>query len=359
MSHGSPDGADPGEAGAPAGKKATGEPKHVAEAELIAVRRQKAARLRDRGQNPFANDLGEDPPLRALHEVRAHHAAARGPDGKYDAEKIASETFRVAGRILFVRAMGGLTFVRLRDRTGELQLYCEETTLGEEYGRLAEFDLGDIVEAVGTATATKKGELSIRPSALRLLSKAYRPLPTKTSFRDVDARYRMRYVDLVANPSVASVFRGRSAIVSALRGFLDARGFLEVETPTMHTLIGGAAARPFVTHHNALDMRLFLRIAPELYLKRLLVGGFDRVYEVARCYRNEGLSTRHNPEFTMLEFYQAYATYETLMDLTEVLLRHVDAELAQRMPMEHATWSAEQDESRHVGFWPRDGGSKT
>ncbi|MCC6525572.1 MAG: lysine--tRNA ligase [Polyangiaceae bacterium] len=307
---------------------------------LIAVRKHKAATVRARGDNPFANDVGRDPALVALAEVRAHAAPARGPDGRYAADAVPAGRFRVAGRILFLRGMGGVTFVRLRDRTGELQLYCDEAVLGAAYARLEELDLGDFVEAVGTATATKKGELSIQAESFRLLSKAYRPLPTKTSFRDVEARYRMRYVDLVANPPVASVFRARSTIVSALRSFLDARGYLEVETPTMHTVIGGAAAKPFVTHHNALDLRLYMRIAPELYLKRLLVGGFERVYEVARCYRNEGLSTRHNPEFTMLEFYQAYATYETLMDLTEELLRAVDAELARRMPEEHPAWLA-------------------
>jgi lysyl-tRNA synthetase class 2 len=164
-------------------------------------------------------------------------------------------------------------------------------------------------------------------------------LPTKTSFKDVEQRYRMRYVDLVANKEVQGVFRARSSIVGAVREFLDARGFLEVETPTMATLVGGAAAKPFHTHHNALDMGLVMRIAPELFLKRLVVGGLERVYELGRCYRNEGLSTRHNPEFTMLEYYEAYATYETLMDQTEELLRFIDRRLAERMPTEHAAWS--------------------
>ncbi|MCC6553079.1 MAG: lysine--tRNA ligase, partial [Polyangiaceae bacterium] len=263
----------------------------------------------------------------------------RTPEGRYDAARVEPIPFRVAGRVLFVRSFGGVTFVRVRDRTGELQLYCDAATM-RDLERLEDLDLGDFVEARGPAMATQKGELSLRVEALRLITKAYRPLPTKTSFKDVEARYRMRYVDLVANPGVAAVFRARTAIVAALREFFDARGFLEVETPTMHTLIGGAAAKPFVTHHNALDMRLFMRIAPELYLKRLVVGGFERVYEIARCYRNEGLSTRHNPEFSMLEYYQAYATYETLMDQTEALLRHVDARLAERMPEEHAAWAS-------------------
>jgi lysyl-tRNA synthetase class 2 len=188
---------------------------------------------------------------------------------------------------------------------------------------------------------TQKGELSIEPTTVRLLTKAMRPLPEKWhGLTDVELRYRHRYVDLVANPEVKEIFVARSIIVRELRRYLDDLGFLEVETPTMHTLIGGAAAKPFVTHHNTLDMRLFMRIAPELYLKRLVVGGVDRVYEMARCYRNEGISTRHNPEFTMLEAYRAYATYETLMDMTEDMLRTVDARLAAQMPEAYARWTA-------------------
>lgn len=305
---------------------------------LILARRTKAALVRSRAENPFANDVAQ---LTDLGSVRSRFDSARNAEGRYDAEAIAPETFRVAGRVLFLRSFGGVTFVRLRDRTGELQLYCEEEFLGDAYARLeSDLDLGDIVEASGSAMATQKGELSLRATSLRLLTKAYRPLPTKTSFKDVESRYRQRYVDLVANPAVASVFRARTVIVAALRSFLDARGFLEVETPTMHSLVGGAAAKPFSTHHNALDVDLFMRIAPELYLKRLVVGGFERVYEIARCYRNEGLSTRHNPEFTMLEYYQAYADYKVLMDQTEALLRDVDRRLAERLPTEHAAWAA-------------------
>ncbi|AKT42339.1 lysine--tRNA ligase [Chondromyces crocatus] len=312
---------------------------HAAEAALIAARKAKAARVRERGENPFANDVTTGEKLVDLAAVRARFESVRGEGGRYDATLVEAVPFRVAGRILFLRSFGGVVFIRLRDRTGELQLYCEQGTL-DGWDRLDDLDLGDLVEAHGKAMATNKGELSIRAEAIRMLTKAYRPLPTKTSFKDVESRYRMRYVDLVANPPVASVFRARTAIVSGLREFFDERDFLEVETPTMHSIIGGAAARPFLTHHNALDMQLFMRIAPELYLKRLLVGGFERVYEIARCYRNEGLSTRHNPEFSMLEFYQAYATYETLMDLTEAMLRHVDAKLAHKMPAEHAAWAA-------------------
>jgi lysyl-tRNA synthetase class 2 len=314
---------------------------------LIAARKAKAARVRARGDNPFANDVtdrGRTTKLHALAEVRALFADARRPDGKYDRDAVAERraTVRVAGRILFLRSFGAGAFVRLRDRTGELQLYCQEPVLGASYARLDDLDLGDFVEAEGETMATDKGELSVNPTRIRLLTKAHRPLPTKTTFKDVEQRYRMRYVDLVANPAVGAVFRARSIIVSALREFFDARGFLEVETPTMGTVVGGALARPFATHHNALDLKLFMRIAPELYLKRLVVGGFERVYEIGRCYRNEGISTRHNPEFTMLEYYQAYATYETLMDQTEEMMRFADARLAERLPEAHSAWSAER-----------------
>jgi lysyl-tRNA synthetase class 2 len=314
---------------------------HAAEAALIAARKAKAARVRERGENPFANDLAAgERPLTPLADVRAHHASEANAAGRYDKDAVLarSERFRVAGRVLFLRSFGAGAFLRIRDRTGELQLYCQESTLGAGFGRLEDLDLGDFVEAEGATMATDKGELSLDPTRLRLVTKAYRPLPTKTTFKDVEQRYRMRYVDLVANKDVASTFRARAYLLAGLRDFLDARGFLEVETPTMSSIVGGALAKPFETHHNALDMQLFLRIAPELYLKRLVVGGFDRVYEVARCYRNEGVSTRHNPEFTMLEYYQAYATYETLMDQTEELLRFVDARLAEKLPEAHAEW---------------------
>ncbi len=311
---------------------------------LIAARKAKAERVRARGENPFANDVTKKDatPLTPLAEVREHHASELNGEGKYDKAAVATraKTFRVAGRILFLRSFGAGAFVRLRDRTGELQLYCQETSLGQGFARLEDFDLGDFVEAEGTTIATDKGELSLDPSAVRLLTKSHRPLPTKTSFKDVEQRYRMRYVDLVANKEVTNVFRARAEIVAALRHFLDGRGFLEVETPTMSSIVGGALAKPFATHHNVLDMKLFMRIAPELYLKRLVVGGFERVYEIARCYRNEGVSTRHNPEFTMLEYYQAYATYDTLMDQTEELFRAVDASLAAKLPAAHAEWSA-------------------
>ncbi len=224
-----------------------------------------------------------------------------------------------------------------------MQLLVSESALGEAYAHLEDIDVGDFVEAEGTVTASKRGELSVEPVRVRILTKALRPPPEKWhGLTDVETRYRQRYVDLVANPPVADVFRARSLIVRATRKVLDDAGFLEVETPTMHTLVGGAAAKPFLTHHNALDMQLFMRIAPELYLKRLLVGGLDRVYEIGRCYRNEGISTRHNPEFTMLEYYWAYATYDELMTFTELLLRAIDDDLRDAMPEAHAKWKAER-----------------
>lgn len=316
---------------------------------LIAARRAKAEKLRARGENPFANDVvpRKGGTTLDIGELRGKAATAKGDDGKYAEDKVKEAAkgavFHVRGRIIAFRSAGGLSFLRLRDRTGEIQLLASEAAMGAEYTRLEEMDLGDIVEAEGTLTSSKRGELSIEPSRVRILTKALRPPPEKWhGLQDVETRYRQRYVDLVANPHVADVFRARSHIVRATRKVFDEMGFLEVETPTLHTIIGGAVARPFNTHHNALDMDLFMRIAPELYLKRLLVGGLERVYEIGRCYRNEGISTRHNPEFTMLEYYWAYATYDVLMDFTEKLLRAIDAELAKAMPEAQPKWKAER-----------------
>jgi len=321
-----------------------------AEENLIQARRSKAEKLRARGENPFANDVvpKNGGTTVDISELRTRAAAARTEDGKYTEAQVkeltAGAVFHIRGRVVAFRSAGGLTFLRLRDRTGEVQLLISEAQMGAEaYARLEEIDLADIVEAEGVLTASKRGELSIEPSRVRILTKALRPPPEKWhGLQDVETRYRQRYVDLIANPPVSDVFRARSHIVRATRRVFDDAGFLEVETPTMHTLIGGAVARPFNTHHNALDMNLFMRIAPELYLKRLLVGGLDRVYEIGRCYRNEGISTRHNPEFTMIEFYWAYVTYEHLMNFTETMLRSIDAELAKSMPEAHAKWEKER-----------------
>ncbi len=319
---------------------------------LIAARRGKADRLRDRGENPFANDaeLGD---RTWVHDLRERFAGALVDDpeaARYSPEQVAAlageQAVHVAGRITARRGFGKASFLRLRDATGEIQLFAKKDVLGTGFAALDDIDIADHVEARGVPMVTKTGELSLQIAELRLLTKALRPLPDKWhGLTDVDTRYRRRYVDLVANPSVKAVFHARTLVVQGLRRFLDDQGFLEVETPTLHSIIGGAAARPFHTHHNTLDLDLFLRIAPELYLKRLLVGGLERVYEIGRCYRNEGISTRHNPEFTMLEFYQAYATYDLLMDQAERMLRFVDEHLAAGMRRlglgaEYADWDS-------------------
>jgi len=304
---------------------------------LIQQRREKAARLREQGQNPFANDVRLDK-RSTIRELRQKFAAALidAKELRYDPAKVEElgnqESLLVFGRIVLRRGFGKASFIRLRDGSGELQLFAKQDILGSGFAALETIDIADHVEARGRAMVTKTGELSIELSSIRLVTKALRPLPDKWhGLTDTDLRYRRRYVDLVSNPEVAVALRSRSLVVQGLRDFLDRRDFLEVETPTLHTLVGGATARPFKTHHNALDLGLFLRIAPELYLKRLLVGGFERVYEIGRCYRNEGISTRHNPEFTMLEFYMAYATYETLMGMAEELFRHVDGFVLSRL----------------------------
>jgi lysyl-tRNA synthetase class 2 len=297
---------------------------------LLLARRQKLESMRERGKNPFANTV-DTSDRKLVAELRAAFAPALldAAELRYDAERVTTlaggRSFHVFGRMIARRGFGKASFFRLRDRSGELQLFAKQDVMGAAFAALEDVDLADHVEARGRAMVTKTGELSLELSELRVLSKAMRPLPDKWhGMTDADLRYRHRYVDFVATPEAAAVIRARGVIVQGLRDFLDGEGFLEVETPTLGTLVGGATARPFTTHHNALDLPLFLRVAPELYLKRLLVGGFERVYEIGRCYRNEGISTRHNPEFTLLEFYQAYATYDTLMHTTEALFRYVD-----------------------------------
>ena len=237
----------------------------------------------------------------------------------------AAKSVTVAGRLMLKRVMGKASFVTIQDYTGELQLFVRTNDVGDaSYAAFKTFDLGDIVSATGTMFRTKTGELSVHSAQIRLLSKALRPLPDKfLGLSDLETRYRQRYVDLIVSPDSRAVFVMRSKIISHIRRFMDARRFMEVETPMMHYIPGGATARPFKTHHNALSMDMYLRVAPELYLKRLTVGGFDRVYEINRNFRNEGVSTRHNPEFTMMEFYWAYARYTDLMDITEELLREL------------------------------------
>jgi len=297
------------------GKDSDGAPE-VDEHELIAQRRAKLQQLREQGV-AFPNDFRRNVMAGELH------AEFDDKDNEYLEQ--AGVRVAVAGRMMLRRVMGKLSFAHLTDMSGRIQLWVERDRLPEGlYQTFKGWDLGDIVGAEGTLIKTKTGELSVRVENVRLLTKALRPLPDKfKGLADTEQRYRQRYLDLIMNDPVRDTFRARTRIIDYIRRFLNDSGFLEVETPMMQAIPGGAAARPFATHHHALDMQLFLRIAPELYLKRLVVGGFERVYEINRNFRNEGLSTRHNPEFTMLEFYEAYATYEDLMDLTETLLRVV------------------------------------
>ncbi len=287
---------------------------HAAENKLIAQRREKLRLLREQG-HPFPNDFRRDALAGELHEEY----------DAWDAEALeASERrVRVAGRLMSRRIMGKASFCHLQDMSGRIQLFLQRDRLGTEvYQQFKQWDLGDILGAEGTLFKTRTGELSVRVDRLCLLTKSLRPLPEKFhGLTDQESRYRQRYLDLIINEASRKTFQLRSQIIRFIRHYLDERGFLEVETPMMQPIPGGAAARPFVTHHHALDMPLFLRIAPELYLKRLVVGGMEKVYEINRNFRNEGLSTRHNPEFTMLEFYQAYSDYEDLMDFTESMLR--------------------------------------
>lgn len=301
------------------------------------LRRAKGEAWRARGFLPFGNDPG------ALDAIESVHAAHGGHDAATLDAAHAGLTYRVAGRVIALRDTGKLAFLKLRDGTGELQLFCSARDMGEGFATLKDIDIGDVVLAEGRPMRTRTGELSVLVRGFRPLTKAFLPLPSEWfGLGEVETRYRQRYVDLVANyPSVRDVFVARALITRALRSWFDARGFIEVETPTLNSVRGGATAKPFTTHHNALDMDLYLRVAPELYLKRLIVGGLDRVYEIGRVWRNEGVSTRHNPEFTILEFYQAYATYDVLMDETEDLLHAVDAAVLERFPQfaEHRSFS--------------------
>ncbi len=287
---------------------------------LIAQRREKLADLRAQGFN-FPNDFRPDALAAELHRQYAELGAE-----ELEARQI---PVQMAGRMMLKRVMGKASFCQIQDRSGRIQLFLQRDTLGQEaYQLFKSYDVGDVLGARGQVFRTKAGELSVRVTELVLLTKSLRPLPEKwAGLTDTESRYRQRYVDLTMNPEVRETFRVRSRIIKGLRDFFDARDFLEVETPMLQAIPGGAAARPFVTHYNALDREFFLRIAPELYLKRLVVGGFERVYEINRNFRNEGVSTRHNPEFTMLEFYQAYADYHELMDLTETLLRQLTQEI--------------------------------
>ena len=286
----------------------------VDENQIIAERRAKLARLRAVGV-AFPNDF--KPADRAARLIAEHESKSR------EALQQAAVAGSVAGRMVLKRVQGKASFATIQDATGKIQLWLNDEGVGAQaHEQFKHWDLGDIVAAEGILFRTMKGELSIRCSSVRLLAKSLRPLPDKFhGLSDLEMRYRQRYVDLMTNDASKAVFVTRSKAISAIRSFMIAHGFLEVETPMLQPIPGGAAARPFVTHHNALDQEMFLRIAPELYLKRLIVGGFERVFEINRSFRNEGLSPRHNPEFTMMEFYAAYTDYRWLMDFTESVIR--------------------------------------
>ena len=281
----------------------------------------KSCELLDSGVPLFPNDFRKEDDAGS---VRAEYEA-------YSAEELENldESFALAGRILSSRSFGKVIFFHVQDRTGRIQCYAEREALGDNAFKVfKKLDVGDIVGVTGTLFRTRTGELTLTCSGVKLLTKAFRPLPDKyAGLTNVELRYRQRYVDLIVNPRTRDIFRKRSRIIREFRRFMEQHGFMEVETPMMHPLAGGAAARPFITHHNALDIDLYLRIAPELYLKRLIVGGLEKVFEINRAFRNEGTDTRHNPEFTMCEFYWAFATFRDLMDFTEQLFAHIALEV--------------------------------
>lgn len=283
------------------------------ESELIRLRREKNRALREGGVDLYPNEVKVADCTGDIVERYGHL------DGE-TLEKLEKQ-FSIAGRMMAVRNFGKAAFIVIQDRKGRLQAFINRNVLGEEtFALFRKLDVGDIVFVAGPLFRTKTGELTINAERFRLLSKAVRPLPEKWhGLTDVEIRYRQRHLDLIVNPAVVEIFKKRSRIISLIRRFMEERGFLEVETPMMQPKAGGAAAKPFLTYHNALGMHLYLRIAPELYLKRLVTGGLERVFEINRNFRNEGISTLHNPEFTMMEFYQAYATYEDLMVMTEEL----------------------------------------
>ncbi|KAA0091046.1 lysine--tRNA ligase [Trinickia soli] len=292
----------------------------VDENKIIAERREKLRLLREAGI-AYPNDFV---PTHRAGDLQTQYAEA-----DKDALETTALQVAIAGRMMLKRVMGKASFATVRDGSGQIQFFVTPADVGEQtYEAFKKWDLGDIIAARGVLFRTNKGELSVRCTELRLLSKALRPLPDKFhGLSDQETRYRQRYVDLIVTPEARSTFVARTKTISSIRRFMSDAGFMEVETPMLHPIPGGAAAKPFVTHHNALDMQMFMRIAPELYLKRLVVGGFERVFEINRNFRNEGVSPRHNPEFTMMEFYAAYTNYTWLMDFTEELIRQaaVDA----------------------------------
>ncbi|MGB3365692.1 MAG: lysine--tRNA ligase [Thermodesulfobacteriota bacterium] len=300
------------------------------ENEQFEQRKEKLEQLKESGINPFANDfkpahLGSD-------------LISKYGELSEDELKENSEEFSLAGRVMAIRDFGKSLFFHIADRSGRLQGYIKRDVVGEdEHKAFKKFvDLGDFVGIKGTLFKTRTGELTLNVTEYKFLTKSLHPLPEKFhGLKDVEVRYRQRYLDLVSNPEIKEIFLTRSKIIKLIRQYLEEKDFVEVETPILHPIAGGAAAKPFNTHHNALDMELVLRIAPELYLKRLVVGGIDRVFEIGRTFRNEGVSTQHNPEFTMMELYQAYATYEDLMEMTEELICHIAMEIKGSLKFEY------------------------
>ena len=304
--------------------------------EILQIRRDKLTTLQQAGQDPF---------IQTRYDFDTTTAEIRG-----NFDKMENTGVRLAGRMMSKRVMGKVSFCDLQDGAGRLQLYVRRDELGEEaYAQFKKFDIGDIVGVAGTVFRTQRGEMSVRCSSVTLLSKSLLPLPEKFhGLQDKDLRYRQRYVDLIVNPEVRNTFKMRSAFIKHVRDFLDNRGFMEVETPVLNTISGGATARPFITHHNTLDIDMYMRIATELPLKRLVVGGLDRVYELGRIFRNEGMDPKHNPEFTTVELYQAYADFNDMMDLFEDLLTSAAQKLLGGYELE---WLGEQ--INLAPGWPR------
>ncbi|MBS7175743.1 MAG: lysine--tRNA ligase, partial [Clostridiales bacterium] len=279
--------------------------------EFLKVRREKLAELRENGKDPF--------------QITTYHVDAYAKDINDKFDEYEGKMVSIAGRIMSKRGMGKAGFIDVADHSGRVQSYVRKDHVGDEaYADFKKYDIGDIIGIKGEVFRTQKGQISVKAEEILLLSKSLRPLPEKWhGLKDQDTRYRQRYVDLIVNPEVKETFIKRSRIITEIRKFLDGLNFVEVETPVLHTVAGGASARPFITHHNAQNMEMYMRIALELHLKRLIVGGFDRVYELGRVFRNEGMDTRHNPVFTLLELYQAYTDFHGMMDITENMIRTV------------------------------------